>query len=46
VKIDEDAGEEEEGEGNENRVTSTSRKSNVMGFYSSASEMTSMISLS
>jgi len=41
-KIDEDAGEEEEGEGLENRLTKETRN----GFYSSGSELTSVISLS
>jgi len=45
-KIEEDEGEEEGMEGNENRVTTASRKSNVIGFYNSASELTSVISLS
>jgi hypothetical protein len=45
-KIDEDAGEEEEGEGLENRLTKETRKGDVNGFYSSGSELTSVISLS
>ena len=45
-KIDEDAGEEEEGEGFENRLTNETRKGDVIDFYSSGSELTSVISLS